>query len=108
VLVETKDLSALLRAAGDSARCAGLGALIVEAKGKAADLDLTVSRRLSLAAERSGVTVLLVRNEAVPTPSAAATRWRVAAAPSKSPGEGAPGQPAFIIELLRRRGGPLS
>lgn len=108
ILVETIDSSALLRAAGDAARCGGLGTLLIQAKGKWPAFDLTASRRLLLAAERSGVTVLLVRSEATPMPSAAATRWHVTAAPSR-PAEAedeAPGQPAFIVELLRRRGGP--
>ena len=43
---------------------------------------LTATRRLMLSAETSGVTVLSVRIGAEPAPSAAATRWGVAAAPS--------------------------
>jgi protein ImuA len=106
VLATAPDPKALLRAAVDSARSAGLGALIVECWGKCPALDLTASRRLSLAAEQSGVTLLLLRQEAEPSPSAADTRWSIAAAESVAMEANAPGPPRFEIELLRRRAGP--
>lgn len=98
--------AALLRAAADAARCPGLGTVILESRGRAPGFDLTATRRLMLSAEASGVTVLSVRIGAEPQPSAAATRWGVAAAPSTPLEADAPGGPAFDIELLRRRGGP--
>ena len=100
------DDAALLKAANDAARCTGLGALIVEAWGDPKPLDLTATRRLMLAAEASGVTVLLLRAAARESPSAADTRWRVAPAPSTALAADAPGGPAFDLELLRRRAGP--
>jgi protein ImuA len=104
------DDAALLKAANDAARCAGLGALLVECWGDPKVLDLTATRRLMLAAEASGVTVLLLRIAASEGPSAADTRWRVSAAPSVPLADGtpagAPGHPAFGLELLRRRAGP--
>lgn len=106
VLGVVADERALLQAASDGARCAGLGTVVVEAWGRAPAIDLTVTRRLMLAAETSGVTVLLLRIGAEPAPSAAATRWGVAAAPSNPLEADAPGYPAFDIELQRRRGGP--
>ena len=106
VLGLAPDARALLRAAADAARCPGLGALIVEAQGKCPALDLTASRRLALAVEQSGVTLFLLRLEAEPVPSAADTRWAVAAAPSQALEANAPGAPSFEIELLRRRSGP--
>ncbi len=106
VLGIVADEAALLRAAADAARCAGLGTLIVEAWGPAPAIDLTTTRRLMLAAEASGATVLMVRVGAEPRPSAAATRWSVAAAPSTALAANAPGVPAFAVECLRRRGGP--
>jgi protein ImuA len=119
VLVLVPDEPSLLRVAADAARCPGLGLVLVESRGRAAGLDLTATRRLMLAAEASGVTVLSVRIGADPVASAAATRWGVAAATSGaipgSPdvtdsGAGAegnvPGLPAFDVECLRRRGGP--
>ena len=110
VLGMVADDAALLKAANDTARCAGVGALVVEAWGDPRALDLTATRRLMLAAEASGVTVLLLRIAAAETPSVADTRWRVASAPSlpiaDGSRQGAPGNPAFEIELLRRRAGP--
>jgi protein ImuA len=102
--------AALLKAANDAARCAGVGALLVECWGDPACLDLTATRRLMLAAEASGVTVLLLRMAATESPSVADTRWQVRAAPSVPLADGtpagAPGHPVFDIELLRRRAGP--
>lgn len=106
VLGIVADDVALLRAAADAARCAGLGTLIVEAWGPMPGIDLTTTRRLMLAAETSGVTVLMLRIGAEPRPSAAATRWSVAAAPSTALDADAPGLPAFAVECLRRRGVP--
>ncbi len=106
VLGLAPDPKALLRGAADAARCSGLGALIVECWGKCPALDLTASRRLALAAEQSGVPLLMLRLEAEPSPSAADTRWAVSAAPSQALEADAPGPPMFEIELLRRRAGP--
>ena len=106
VLGIAPDNKALLKVAADAARCPGLSALIVECHGQCPALDLTASRRLALAAEQSGVTLLLLRLEAEPVPSAADTRWAVGAAPSRLLEADAPGQPMFEIQLLRRRDGP--
>lgn len=106
VMAVVADEGSLLRAAADAARCAGLGAVLVEAWGRAPGLDLTATRRLQLAAEASGVLVLLLRIDARPGPSAAATRWGVTACLSTPLDADAPGRPAFLLELQRRRGGP--
>ncbi|MCY1672589.1 hypothetical protein OVA07_16435 [Novosphingobium sp. SL115] len=100
------DSMSLLRAAVDALRCAALGAVIMEGWGVMRELDLTASRRLALAAEKSGVPLLLLRHEATPVPSAAQTRWRVAAAPSHALPGNAPGGPTFDVTLLRQRSGP--
>jgi protein ImuA len=106
VLGIVADEAALLRASADAARCSGLGTVLVESLGRAPGFDLTATRRLMLAAESSGVTVLSLRVGAEPTASAAATRWGVAAVPSVALEADAPGFPAFEVECLRRRGGP--
>ena len=106
VLGQAPDGKALLRVAADAARCLGLGVLIVEIHGKCPELDLTAGRRLALATEQSGATLLLLRIEAEPVPSAADTRWSVSSAPSQALEANAPGAPTFDIELLRRRSGP--
>ncbi|MDE2561522.1 MAG: hypothetical protein KGL48_04675 [Sphingomonadales bacterium] len=105
VLAELPDAAGLLKAAVDSVRHGGLGAGILELDGRAAPYDLTASRRLALAAERSGTMVLVVRSGAEPGLSAAHTRWRVASAPSIPLAANAPGHPAFDLTLLRQRGG---
>ena len=98
--------AALLRAAVDAMRARALAGVIIETWGAMPVLDLTAHRRLALTAEKSGVPLLLVRVDTAPAPSAAQTRWQVAAAPSQPmPGQ-APGLPAFAINLLRQRGGP--
>ncbi|WP_374293796.1 ImuA family protein [Sphingomonas sp.] len=106
VLAVVEDDAALLRAAADAARCPGLATLIVEAWGRMPGYDLTATRRLMLAAETSGVTILALRVDAEPSPTAAATRWGVTPALSARLEADAPGAPAFDVELLRRRGGP--
>ena len=96
----------LLRAAVDVVRCAHVAVAVIELWRAPRPLDLTASRRLAVAAETSGVTVLLLRIAAEPAPSVAQTRWRVAAAPSLALDAGAPGSSAFDLELMRQRGGP--
>ncbi|ALR19051.1 ImuA family protein [Sphingobium baderi] len=100
-----QDEGMLLRAAVEALRSPALGALLLEIRGRAPQLDLTASRRLTLAAEQSGVTALLLRLDADPTASAADTRWRVGAAPSVPLPGNAPGMSAFDLTLLRHRGG---
>ncbi|MDZ4693473.1 hypothetical protein [Terricaulis sp.] len=80
------------------------GAIVICAlSGRGKPLDLKTTRRLLLFAERNGSKCLLVRPRA--EASAAWTRWRVAAAPSRAePRELGP--PAYAIELMRSRGGP--
>lgn len=106
VLAVVADETALLRAAADAARCPGMGTVLVEAWGRAPGIDLTATRRLTLAAEASGVTIICLRVAAEPTLSAAATRWGVAADASTPMAANAPGAPAFAVECLRRRGAP--
>ena len=100
------DEALLLRAAVDALRCPALGAVVIELRGRSPLLDLTASRRLTLAAEASGVTAFLLRIDGDPVPSTADTRWRVAAAPSAPLPGNAPGMSAFDLSLLRRRSGP--
>jgi protein ImuA len=97
---------ALLRATVDALRCPALGVVIAESWGSMRELDLTASRRLALAAEKSGVTLLLLCLNAEPVPSAAQTRWEVASAPSQALPGHAPGAPVFDITLLRQKSGP--
>jgi protein ImuA len=78
VIVEARTPVDALRAALEGARCAALSAVVLET---VAPIDLTASRRLKLAAEKSGVAVVLVRLGGHGEPNAAQIRWRVQAAP---------------------------
>lgn len=106
LFVLAADARMLLRAGHDAVRCNKLGAVVIEDHGRMAELDLTASRRLALAAEKSGVPLLMLRVEAEPVPSAAETRWQVAAAPSRALPAKAPGWPVFDLQLLRQKSGP--
>jgi len=108
VLGVLPDAKALLRASVDALRCrGGLGLVLLEMSGNVPLLDLTASRRMALAAEASGVPLLLLRTGgATPAPSAARTRWDVGPAPSLRLEADAPGHPMLAVTLLRQRGGP--
>lgn len=105
LLVRARDAQGVLRAGAEAARCAALGAAVIEPWGTPRLLDLTASRRLALAAEASGVATLLLRSSAGREASAARTRWQVRSLPSRALEANAPGDPAFGIRLLRHRGG---
>ena len=106
LFVHTRSGLEMLRAGVEAARCRGIAAVLLEIWGPCPEWTLTASRRLSLAAEQSGVTVLVLRGNAREQPSAAQTRWRVASAPSTALPANAPGLAAIDVELLRQRGGP--
>ncbi|MBB2972057.1 hypothetical protein [Mesorhizobium sp. RMAD-H1] len=95
----------VLRGAADALEVAGIGAVVIAPWGAPKCLDLTASRRLHLAAQAAGVPALLLRHGGAPEGSAALTRWRIAAAPSRSSGARAPGLPAFDAALSRNRSG---
>ena len=83
-------------------RCPGIAAVLGETRAA----DPTAGRRLSLAAEKSGVPVLLLRPQPAPAQSVCATRWRVVSAPSPStPGLIDLSGPRWKIELRRNRFG---
>ncbi len=105
ILVRARDPTAALRAVAEAARCAAIGAALVEIWGDPRVLDLKTSRRLALAASASGVTLVMIRLQAEPAPSAAASRWGVAASASVPLEANAPGRPAFAASLLRHRSG---
>jgi len=108
VTVRAADADAALRTAADALACDALGAVVLEVWGEARQLDLVASRKLTLAAQASGVTALLLRVAATPQPSTAETRWIVRAAhsPPASPWIGW-GAPVFDVQLVRNRHGPV-
>src|SRR5437763_11367075 len=103
----------ILWAIEEGLRAPGLVAVI----GEIGRLPLVAGRRLQLAAERSGITAFLLRRwrnseEAArerERPSAAVTRWRLAALPAREVDDlrlrQLIGQPRWRVELLRCRGG---
>lgn len=105
VLVAVRETKQLL-ATGEEALASGaVGAVILSGWGEARDVTLTAGRRLATAAHRGGATGFFVRAAARPAPSAAQSRWSVAAAPSRSLEAEAPGRPAFHVTLTRSRSG---
>jgi protein ImuA len=85
---------------------------VAAAVGEVETVDLTAGRRLQLACERQGATGLVIRRRPFggvvrrETGSAAASRWKVSAAPSEPlPGEPGLGAPRWRVELERTRGG---
>ncbi|HEV2334556.1 MAG TPA: damage-inducible protein [Stellaceae bacterium] len=92
----------------------GLASGLAAVVGELGRLPMVAGRRLQLAAERSGVTALLLRRwrnaaEAAAErdrPSAALTRWRVAALRQTDiANEPGIGRPCWRVELRRCRGG---
>lgn len=104
-LVTASDTLCALRAGADILGCPGVGAVVIEPWGEAKKLDLTASRKLVLAAERSGVAAFILRDRTASFASAAATRWTVATAPSVALPGNASGRTALAVELVRHRGG---
>jgi protein ImuA len=106
--VEARDARDALWAMEEGVRCAALSSVIGEIWGDPKMLDFTATRRLAVAAERSGVACWLVRLGGSANLSGARMRWRIASAPSlANPLDGrAPGTPAWDAELFRARGFP--
>jgi protein ImuA len=104
LLCTAPDAAGVLKAANEAARCPQIATVIVELWRKPAELTLTASRRLALSAETSNATILMLRVDALPEPSAATTRWSVASAPSLALPSNAPGLAALDLTLLRQRG----
>jgi protein ImuA len=105
VTVRAADVESALKTAADALACDALGAVVLEVWGEARQLDLVASRKLTLTAQASGVTGLLLRIAAEPAPSTAETRWIVRAAHSPPQGD-IWGVPRFDAELSRNRHGP--
>lgn len=95
----------MLFALEEGLRCRDLACVIGELAGNPKALDFTASRRLSLAAEKHGVPLWLVRLDAARDLSSARLRWEVASAPSPEPewNLDAPGTPSWQAELFRAR-----
>ena len=110
VLVRAPRDGEILWAMEEGLRAPGIAAVV----GEVGTLAAVASRRLQIAAERSGITAFLLRRwrdggqaaRERNLPNTAVTRWRIAAVPSQpSRGEPGVGRPRWRVELLRCRGG---
>ncbi|HKR90449.1 MAG TPA: protein imuA [Phenylobacterium sp.] len=109
IQVCARDEAEALGVMEDALGAQGVAAVI----GEVEDVDLTAGRRLQLASEKAGATGFVIRRRPFggqarreAPGSAAATRWRVASAPSEPPaGEFGLGAPRFLAALERCRGG---
>ena len=104
--VAARDGKDALWAMEEGLRCPGIGAVIGELWGDPASLDFIATRRLAVAAERTGVPCWLVRLNGTANLSGARMRWRIASHPSlPHPFDfKAPGAPTWDAELFRARG----
>jgi protein ImuA len=84
----------------------GVAAVIGELAEEGRSADLTTTRRLSLAAQKGGGLALLLRQRPAVQPSAAATRWSVAAVAGAADGFGGLERSAFRVSLTKNRRGP--
>lgn len=108
VHVVARDARGALWAMEEGVRCTALSAVIGELWGDPRALDFTATRRLAVAAERSGVPCWLVRIGGTANLSGARMRWRIASAASLANAldARAPGLPAWDAELFRARSAP--
>lgn len=108
IYVEAGDESSVLACFEEGLRHGGLGAVVAEL----ARLSMTASRRLQLAAENSGAIGIAIRRWRRQTeatdfgqPTAAVTRWRVTALPSRPLPVPGVGRARWRLELIRARAG---
>ena len=98
----------VLWAMEEALRCRALACVIAELPGEGAAADLTATRRLTLAArEGAGPSASCCAIAPPPMPSAAATRWQIAAAPSRPDDFGGLGRDALRPFACKNRRGPV-
>jgi protein ImuA len=90
----------------EALRCRAVAAVVGEFARATNTLDLTMLRRLALAAGEGGGLGLLLRHCVCPLPSPAMTRSEIAAAPGARDAFGGLGRPAVVLSLVRNRRGP--
>lgn len=108
IYVEAGDEKSVLSCFEEGLRHGGLGCVVAEL----AQLSMTASRRLQLAAEASGTMGLALRRWRRQTeasdfgqPTAASTRWRVSVLPSRPLPVPGVGRHRWLVELIRARAG---
>jgi protein ImuA len=95
----------VLWAMGEALKCRGFTAVIAEFPAQTRVLDLTMTRRLALAAQGGGALGLILRHGRDIEPNAATTRWLVSSAPSTPDAFGGLGRPTFHLDLVKNRFG---
>ncbi len=108
VLVRARCVAEMLWAVEEGVQAKGVCAVVAEMRGAPRALDLTASRRLLLRAEAGGATAFLLRHAGGAAPTAAVTRFRIAARLSggREDRRLAPlGRPGWRVELQRNRDG---
>jgi len=107
IRVEARRDEDVLAAMEEALRHGGLSAVV----GEIARAGMTATRRLQLAAEARSVTALLLRRHRAASdapfaePSAAHSRWSLAALPSAPLAVDGVGRPRWRLMLVRQRGG---
>jgi protein ImuA len=105
LIVTTRREEDLFWAMEEGLRTPGIAAVV----GETHAADPTAGRRLSLAAEKSGIPALLLRSQPTPPQSVCTTRWRVSSAASPEvPGIEMLGAARWQVELRRNRFGTPS
>ena len=104
-LVTARDGSEALRMVDEAVRSGAVAVVLAELHRAATRIDLSVTRRFNLSGRQTSTLALLVTPDLDNT-SAAMTRWRVKAAPSRGPRRHL-GPPALRLDLLRNRLGPV-
>jgi protein ImuA len=95
----------LLWAFEEALKSRGVAAVLAELPESGTAADLTATRRLTLAARAGGGIGILLRHRPYPLPTAAMTRWQIAAAVSQPDAYGGLGRTAFDLSLCKNRRG---
>lgn len=106
IFADAGDEAGVLASMEEGLRWPGLAGVV----GEVSKLSMTASRRLQLAAEKSGQLAIAIRRwrrvadaADLGQPTAATTRWRVSALPSSPLPVPGVGRPRWFLELLRCR-----
>jgi protein ImuA len=112
LIAQADKLSDALWIADQAARLDGFSAVLLETRGMSARLDLTATRRLHHRARDAGHPLFLLRQTAVPEPTAAPFRLIVRSAPAglrhvlNKPLARSIGPPGFLVEISKNRTAP--
>ena len=104
-LIVARNEAQALRIADEALRSGSIAAVALELRRSTGLLDLSMTQRLNLAAQRSDYIALMLKPDLLGA-SAALSRWWIAPSPSRDP-HGWVGPPAFQAELVRNRRGRL-